>query len=136
MYTILNKLDKIESALNLNYRGILENQSADKTIGLMKTMKVAFVANDEGTDYLVANETQDRMIKQIEIGLEDGSIDWAGAMGRGSDAMNAPYEKFSSQYDFMLHFGMGGVESYSIRSKKNRIWRKVYVADVKVPFLK
>ena len=134
MYTILNKLDRIEDALHSNYRGILQNQSADRKGGLMKTMKVAFVSNDEGNDYLVANESQDRMIKKIQAGLEDESIDAARAMGN-PNAMNAVYDKFSSEYDFKLHFHMGGVESYSIRSKQNRIWRSVYVADVKVPFL-
>ena len=135
MYTIIERLERIESKLSCNseykYRGIIDNVTGD---GLTQTMRVAFVVNDSGDGYLIANQTQDAAIKAFDAALRDNTVDWTKGMGNGTGSMVIEDFSPTPNYHFKLKYGMGGVERVAIASKVNHIWRYYYIASVKVPF--
>lgn len=65
MYSILQKLESIENKLMPMYRGIV-NMSSDKIeIHVDHLIYVVFVGSDTGNTWMLANDTQDKAVKEF-----------------------------------------------------------------------
>ena len=76
---------------------------------------------------MVPKKSQTKIIKLVEEALKDGSIDkWDDATQELSK-----YKDFGN-YEVIVNYGRNAMFRYSIKNKKDNIWRKVFVTKNKV----